>query len=386
VESTGSFELELGKAIEKLRSHQTESPYHYVNRLLRAGYRSGAPRVEVKSDGLRTRVEFAGAAMAPERLPRILEDLFHSFGSSSNELAGAANLAFGLPRCQVEIRLDDGQSAAVLVRGVTGKTEVYRVQSSGWAQTSFQLTRSSKQVLSSFGTTSAEYLAVVRRFRLAPYQISINNESPPRSQAWGRRRKKGVDAHEFVRLKGSLFSLGDKLCKHHHVAELRLCDPDPSRNGIGLRPSTASSNLTLGTGPQRGGLQCCRLAFGLRADASLDSVASWVSCGDTLQVFPVKLPLPGVEIAIDASDLKLDATQERLVQDEAFSARWGEAKREFSHFASALRAAYPSQSASGLNTQAHFDKAASWTTLYLDRTAQGRQTLPGEAAAEEHLR
>lgn len=337
-----------------------------MNRLLRAGYLSGAGKIEVRSDGSRTRVEFHGAAMPPGRLAHILEELFQAFGSSANELAGAANLAFGLPGCQVEIRLDDGQSSAVMIRKADGQTEVYQVVTSGRPHTSFQLTRSTKQVFGSFGTTSAEYLSVVRRFRLAPFELSINGEEPPRSQAWGRRREKGVDAREGIRLRDGFFSLGDNLCKHHHVAELRLCDPDRSRNGVGLKPSTASSQLTVGDSPTRGfGIGCCRLAFGLRADASLESTASWVYCGETLQVFPAKLPLPGVEVAIDVSDLKLDATRERLVQDEDFTARWEEVKREFSYFAAALQAAYPERSALKLNTRAHFDKEASWIDRYL---------------------
>jgi len=321
----------------------------------------------VRSDGSRTRVEFHGAAMPPDRLTHILEELFKNYGSSANELAGAANLAFGLPGCQVEIKLDDGQSAAVLVRKASGKTDAYQVDTSARPHTSFQLTRSSKQKLSSFGTTSAEYLSVVRRFRLAPFEITINNEEPARNQAWGRRRDRGIDSREGIRLRNGLLSFGDYLCKHHHVAELRICDTEGRGNGLGLKPSRATALLTIGDSPTKGStIQCCRTAFGIRADASLDSTAAWVYCGETLQVFPVRLPLPGVEVAIDASDLKLDATRERLVQDDAFTERWEEVKREFSLFTAALQAAYPGKSASKLNTRAHFDKEATWTKAYLE--------------------
>ena len=331
---------------------------------------SGAGKIDVRSDGSRTRVEFYGAAMPAGRLPSILEELFKNYGSSANELAGAANLAFGLPGCQVEIKIDDGESGAVLVRKPSGQTDAYQVDTSARPHTSFQLTRSSKQKLSSFGTTSAEYLSVVRRFRLAPFEITINNEEPTRNQAWGRRRDKGIDSQGGIRLRNGLLSFGDYLCKHHHVAELRLCDAEMSRNGVGLKPSTASAVLTIGESRGRvDTIQSCRTAFGIRADASLDSTAAWIYCGETLQVFPVKLPLPGVEVAIDASDLKLDATRERLVQDDAFTGRWEEVKREFSVFAAALQAAYPGKSASKLNTQAHFDKKAAWTKVYAEMRA-----------------
>ena len=342
-----------------------------MNRLLRAGCLAGAGKIDVKSDGSRTRVEFYGAALAPERLTHILEELFRDYGSAANELAGAANLAFGLAGCQVEIRLDDGQSAAVLVRKANGKTEAFQVETAARPHTSFQLTRSGKQRLGSFGASSAEYLSVVRRFRLAPFEITINKEEPPRSHAWGKRRDKWIDSREGVRLKKGLFSLGAYLCKHHHVAELRLCGSEAHLNGVGLKPTKASSTITVGDSPTKASsIQGCRLAFGVRADAALDSSASWVYCGETLQVFPVKLPLPGVEVAIDASDLKLDATREKLVQDEAFTERWEEVKREFSLFAAALQSAYPGKSASKLNAKVHFDKEARWTNHYKELRAE----------------
>ncbi len=320
-------------------------------------------------------MEFLGAALPPERLQYILEELFHSYGSAANEFAGAANLAFGLPHEQVEIKVDDGISSSVLVRQVNGTAKVHRLETSSRAHTSFQLTRSASQSVQAFGTTSPEYLSVVRRFRLAPFELAINLDEPPRSQAWGKRRDKGFDSNGGVRLSTKLFSLGQKVCRHHHVAELRICHEETGLNGVGLRPSQASSLVTVGTSPGSSStVQRCRLAFGLCSDASLGSNASWVYGGETLQVFPVQLPLPGVEVAIDASDLKLDATRERFVQDENFSALWEEVKREFLYFAKALQTAYPSSSASKSNAQAFFDKEARWTKHYLELKGQGVAT------------
>ncbi len=313
--------------------------------------------------------------MPPERLQYILEELFRAYGSAANELAGAANLAFGLPHEQVEIRVDDGRSSSVLVRKANGDSEVYRLETSSRPHTSFQLTRSASQSIRAFGTTSPEYLSVVRRFRLAPFELAINSEEPPRSQAWGKRRDKGIDSNGGVRLSSGLFSLGTRVCRHHHVAELRLCHDEPGRNGVGLRPSQANSLVTVGQSPTSGSrVQRCRLAFGICSDAALGSTASWVYGGETLQIFPVQLPLPGVEVAIDASDLKLDATRERLVQDENFSARWEEVKHEFLIFAKALQTAYHSKSASNLNAQAFFDKEARWIKHYSELKGQGVAT------------
>ena len=324
--------MEIGKAIEKLRSHQAENPHHYVNRLLRAGYLCGAQRIEVRSDARRTRVEFRGAKSRPDRLGNLLEELFQNHGSAAHELANAANLAFGIAAAKVEIKIDDGEQARVLVR----------------------------------------------RFRLAPFEISINKETPPRGHAWGKRREKGIDAHEGVRLKKGLLSLGTYVCKHHHVAEVRLYGNEPIANGIGLSPSTASSIVRVGNFTSGEQLDRCRMAFGLRADSSLESTAAWVYRGETLQIFPAKLALPGVEIAINASDLQLDATQERLVQNDAFKNRWEEAKREFNIFAAALQASYGSGSASKLVSSAFYDKKATWAIDYeeLRSQADSAENLP----------
>ena len=106
------------------------------------------------------------------------------------------------------------------------------------------------------------------------------------------------------------------------------------------------------------------MAFGLCADPKLQSTASWVYNGETLQIFPVNLPTTGVEIAIDASSLTLDASRERIVQDEQFTQMWERAKREFQLFYSALKKAYPGKSRRVLIQQAHFDKEAKWCGFY----------------------
>ena len=370
--------MEIGKAIEKLRSHQAENPHHYVNRLLRAGYLCGAQRIEVRSDARRTRVEFRGATSRPDRLGNLLEELFQNHGSAAHELANAANLAFGIAAAKVEIKIDDGEQARVLVRRADGRTEIYQVESLNRPRTTFQLDRRGGQALKAFGANSPEYLSIVRRFRLAPFEISINKETPPRGHAWGKRREKGIDAHEGVRLKKGLLSLGTYVCKHHHVAEVRLYGNEPIANGIGLSPSTASSIVRVGNFTSGEQLDRCRMAFGLRADSSLESTAAWVYRGETLQIFPAKLALPGVEIAINASDLQLDATQERLVQNDAFKNRWEEAKREFNIFAAALQASYGSGSASKLVSSAFYDKKATWAIDYeeLRSQADSAENLP----------
>lgn len=368
VESTGTFQIDLDRAIEKMRSHQAENPYHYVNHILRAGFLSGARQVQVTSDGKRTRVEFHGAALPAERLGHLLEDLFQNHGSSSHELATAANLAFGLSGNAVEIKIDDGQQSQVLVRRADGKSDLYQVSSQGRPHTTFQLSRATLSTLGSFGVNSPEYLSIVRRFRLAPFEIRVNKDSPPRGHGWGRRRERGFDSREGIRLKEGVFSLGQMVCRHQHVAEVRLFDAPTQTNGVGLRASTAKSSVRVGCDSlEKDELERCSLAIGLRADPSLESVANWVYCGETIQVFPVKLPLTGVEVAIDASDLQLDATGERLVQNSAFVARWEKVKEEFGYLHSALRAAYPGKNGRALSSALFFDSQALWTKEYLQQ-------------------
>lgn len=340
-----------------MRSHQVEHAHHYVNRLLRSAYRTGAREVLVRSHASRTRVGFQGAALPPPALSKLLEELFRDHGSSANQLAEGANLAFGIEGASCEIRVDDGEEARVLTRDKYGRAEVYKTGSKGYSATTFQLTRGG--AMASFGSNSPEYLSVVRRFRLAPYALRINNEEPPRSHAWGRRRKHGVDSGAGVRLRKHALSLGSYVCKHHHVAEIRAYSPELAGVGLPL-PSTATSALGLGTSDSLQGLDRCYLGVGLRADSTLDSTVAWVYCGETLQVFPANLPLGGLEIVVDASDLNLDASRERLVQDESFKARWEETKDLVQRFAEVLASTYPGRSGQKLAAQIHFDQEASW--------------------------
>lgn len=347
-----------------MRSHQAENSYHYVNRLLRSCFLAGSRGAVVKSDGRKTRVEFNAAAIETGRLAFLLEDLFTNHGTAGHELANASNLAFGLPGCKVELKIDDGQKAAVLVRKSNGDSELFHLETSGAPQTSFQLNRGTGEQFRSFGTNSQEYLSIVRRFRLAPFLLSINKERPPRSHAWGRRRPGGVSWREGIRLRDGIFSLGSYVCKHHHVAELRIYGSRPLDNGVGLGNDTSDSIVRVGGGTV-GELDACRIGIGLRADTSLESTVSWVYCGETLQVFPARLSLPALEIVVDASDLQLDASQEKLVQDSAFKARWQEVKEEFELFSSALREVYRVYAPKELVKKVFFDKNMEWKYSYL---------------------
>ena len=330
-----------------------------MNRLLRSAYLSGARTVLVQSEGRRTRIEIPASVISPEKLSSLLEELFQNFGSAAYELASGANLAFGIENTQVEICIDDGVTARVMSRNGKGEVEIFRVESSGQASTVFQLYRSGAAVLSSFGANSKEYLSIVRRFRLTPLRVKVNRETLSRSLAWGKREI-GVFSRERVKLRNGLFSLGEKVCRYHHVAELRIFSSQPDENGIGLEASTASSRAVVGSPTMSGGLETCTLSFGLKADTSLPTTVSWVYCGETLQTFPARLVLPGVDIAVSAHGLSLDASGEKLVQNRAFTNRWEYVKGYFTVFARALLKSYPNKRASKLVSSIHFDEERNW--------------------------
>ena len=79
--------------------------------------------------------------------------------------------------------------------------------------------------------------------------------------------------------------------------------------------------------------------------------------------------MPGVDIAISAHGLSLDASGEKLVQNEAFTTRWEYAKEHFNIFAGALLKTYPHKRASKLVASIHFDEERQWTKPFQTDTS-----------------
>lgn len=346
-------------ALEKLRRFQVENAHHYINRMLRAAYLCGAQHVEVTARARQTRVWFPKAALDPSRLDGLFEELFQGEFPAARELAGATNLALSLEPRSIELRLDDGERARILVLRSEDETEVEVVEASPQSPgTTFQLNRSAGASLTTLGADAPEYLAVSRRCRFSPLQIRLNEKPLAREVGWGSLPLKWT-SREYVTLKRN-FLFGKKVSQRHHVVEMRVVDQDAARNGVHL-PTQRSSALMVEGGDLAS--RDCAFAIGLCADPARQSTATFVFCGETLQAFPAELPLPGLDLLICANGLKLDISGERLVQDQSFDELWAQAKKHAARLAQILGDTYPGP-AHKLSGQVFHQPQTMWKKLH----------------------
>lgn len=334
VESVGTFTLDFQAAIAKLRGFQLENQHHYVNRLVRAASLAGSGSVEITTDSHKTRVWFPALAVEPDNLPRLFEDIFQNQRPAAKELATAVNLAIALKPSRIEV-----QSRNRVLAVENGQGDLYETQER--PGTTFQLTRSRSSQLGHLGTHTPEFLAIVKRFRFSKLAISINREILKGYEMWGAPTNPSVFASDTMTLQKAVWALPKIFFKRHHALEARAHHPDERANCVHLGPSRATVALGDSVGP-------CFVAFGLRVDPKAESTATFVYEGETLQKFPVKLPLKGVDFAISAHGLGLDLSGEQLLQDEAFEERWAQAKRYFGTIHQALTVTYGKNPVRGL--------------------------------------
>lgn len=351
LDSQGEFHLDLEAAIRKLREHQVSERFHYVNRLLRAALMVGAKRAEVRSDSSRTLIGLSAPIVSPLKLETLFQENLVG-RSAAGELAASINQALGLQPKRFELRLDNGEIARILVSQDSEKVKVYEADSQK-PGTFLQLNQSWKTSTQTWGPQSPEYLSIYRRFRFTPLRIFVN-EHPFQSELfWGdEARPKWWDRGGSRYLSKSFFSLSRSFRPKHHVAELRVFDPN-STPCLELGPSRASSLCEVG-GPGE-----LKLAVGLRVDQE-PSVARFVYQGEMIQSFPAKVKIRGADILISANHLKLDLSGEKLVQDESFQETWEEAKSWIEKMRAQFASQYKFGDLKDLHGQIAFDLGQKW--------------------------
>ena len=375
VQSSGQFTLDFKAAIAKLRGFQVENQYHYINRLIRTAALAEAHHIDIKASASKTRVSFSQAACQPHQLEQLFEQIFQNTRPAARELATATNISLALQPSQLEIQICDGEVARVLKIegqkvGAEFKTvgEIYETAPVN-PGTNFQLTRSFGASVVNWGIQSPEYLEVLRRFRYSPMTMTINGEKLDRTSWWGSVPRASYtstfSADELVKLRPHFLSLARYYKSRHHVIELRVYHSTAALNCIGLGPSLAGTLLTRGAAPPPlvpGGADRCFLALGLCVDSKRPSVANFIYSGETLQSFPAKLALPGVELLICAQDLNLDLSGEKLTQDELFQERWRVAKSFVDELYQALLNTY-SVNPKDFARRVLFDAKCSWKSF-----------------------
>lgn len=233
--------------------------------------------------------------------------------------------------------------------------------------TVFQLTRGKGSALARLGTEPPEYFNIFRRFRYCPIRLSINGKAVAEGRGWGEK------TGSTLRLTRNpwLFFNSRKVRENQHVVETRVVSR-PELNGVRLADSAACSSVVLTINQDQDSTPSARreggggdyfLAIGISADQSRQSTASFILWGESLQVFPLKLPIPGVEMLISAAGLTLDLSGERLVENECFEERWREAKSLYGKLEGALTQAYPGAKGRKLIAEALHDDHHRWRLL-----------------------
>lgn len=330
----------------------------------------GCPRVDILCYHDKTRVSFPGIALALENLPNLLKDVLSTQEPVRREFATALNLVIGLKPTLVEIKVCDGRdSRALQIRGE--KVEIFDLEGTTTPETSFQVQRQAGSLITRLGTEAPEYFQIFRRFRYCPIQLSINSKTLSEGRGWG-------DCYgNKVHLSRSFLSLARSLPESQHVVELRV-KRGPEHDGLRLSKSLAHSTALLQHDPlpteaivQEG---IYYLALGICASPNRASTATFVLWGESLQVYPVKLSLPGVELLISAAGLDLDLSGERLLDNSRFQSRWDEAKSYYELLVLALKQAYPKASENRLIAYAYLDSQHEWQT-YLRRLYKEKMAI-----------
>lgn len=376
LDSAGTFTVDFATAISKMRAFQVENQFHYVNRLVRAGVFAGAPQVHITTSASKTRVQFETCAFPPKDLEALFEQILQQSRPAMREVAVATNLCLALKPARVELCLNDGENLRLL--HFTGKVEgdaflphaeIHR-EARAPLGTTFQLTRSLGASASFWGTQSPESLNVLRSFRYTPVSIDYNGSVIDRTAYWGATSAAPgwLSGVPTISVKANSMLAWRKVAKAHHACEIRTYHSQPGLNGVGLSESRASSFLSVGEPPtaqDRIGEGACYLALGLQIDPEAPSTARFIYGGETVQTFPVRLGLPGIEILMSAHGLNLDAGGERIAEDDVFKARWEEAKNLVGKLQTALQTAYPRTAPQSLATQAMFDEHERWKSYFL---------------------
>lgn len=354
----GQFSIDLETALARLRSSQVQNQHHYLHRVLRCAMLCGASVAQITCSHSRVRVSFPGAALEPARLEQFFDVGLLSKQIVLRELSSAVNLALAFESVHLEVRICDGQLGRVLQVKSQGKEHEVRVFDVpvGAPETTFQMQRKIGLGLTRIGTESPEYFAVHQRFRFTPVRITINRKLVDTALTWGGKLGPSVQvARGFLSLQRAVYH------ENRHAIEIRVRHPRADLNGLSLPPSQAISALSWPVGDRwldtRDGWF---LALGLSVNRRKASTASFVYWGETLQVFPVSLELPGVELLISAQGLDLDLSGEKLIENEAFEARWRLARVLFQQLAQALARAYPKAQGHQRVVEAIFDSTHRW--------------------------
>lgn len=318
----------------------------------------GASVAQITCSHSRVRVSFPGAALEPARLEQFFDAGLLSKQIVLRELSSAVNLALAFESVHLEVKICDGHLGRVLQvksRGKEHEVKVFDVPV-GAPETTFQMQRKVGLGLTRIGTESPEYFAVHQRFRFTPVRITINRKVVDTALTWGGKLGPSVQvARGFLSLQRAVYH------ENRHAIEIRVRHPRADLNGLSLPPSQAISALSWPVGDSwldaRDGWF---LALGLSVNRRKASTASFVYWGETLQVFPVSLELPGVELLISAQGLDLDLSGEKLIENEAFEARWRLARVLFQQVAQALAQAYPKAQGHQRVVEAIFDSTHRW--------------------------
>lgn len=178
-----------------------------------------------------------------------------------------------------------------------------------------------------------------------------------------------------------LFFTSRKVRENQHVVEARVVSR-PELNGVRLADSAACSSViltaarddqVLGARKSEGGGGDYFVAIRISADKSRQSTATFVLWGESLQVFPLKLAVQGVEMLVSAAGLDLDLSGERLIENEKFKQRWREARAYYEMLEGALSKAYPGAKDRKLVAQALHDDQHRWRLLL---TGSPEETSP----------
>lgn len=317
-----------------------------------------SPRADIVCRHDKVRVSFPKAVCPPDELDKILRSVLDHNSPEVRELATSINLAIGLEPTSLEVKVSNGETSRVLqVRG--GEAEIY----SGGPEptgTTFQLTRPGT-MFAKMTSEAPEYFNIFRSFRYCPLDLFINSRQLPAGQGWGQKAGNRVFRFGFPFRIASYFN-------GQHIIEVRFRDHDARNNTLRLGPSTARTGVLLESSqpedlepPENTShADRFRIAIGLTGEDSVSSTASFILHGETLQVFPVAFPVPGVELLVSAHELDLDISGERLVENDKFEERWQQAKETYLQLEQSLHEAYPGTSPKKLVRRALFDRESRW--------------------------
>lgn len=315
--SRGRFSLDVASASRQFGQYALGEAVAILARLIRVGALCGGA-VQVELGSKTTRLQIAGHWAAIGSLAQSFDHVL-SPDPADREFSIALNSIVNRPFQELQILRGEPGQIGQLKMDAERQVEVAEAVNLAQELYFTQVQWKTPQARS----VSKDLEQLRRWFRYCRVPVRLNDEllKVPMGHARGPGMLRHLGAAKQLLLKGPWYRPASYFWADHQVLEFRLYSNQAERNEVSLPdPSLASSRVWAGSRePSDWG--SCYLALSFASDLSAPSRIDWVHRGQLVESEPAEFPLPAITAVVSCHGLNMDLLGERLVQNQALSAR-----------------------------------------------------------------